>query len=164
MDNAQKAIMIGVGLFLTILVISIVLLVTNLGIGTTKNAGDRISTISTGLQNQLITQYDRKLITGNDVSYAINQYQTQLKNNLYLITVAIPKDHCLTGSTAGVITANVATNTEYYKTGSLGATGTNPQTLALMVDKVNVNALYKAFLIKDAATMNVLGLCFVEQT
>ena len=38
MDNAQKAIMIGVGLFITIIIISAVLLITNLGTGLINNA------------------------------------------------------------------------------------------------------------------------------
>jgi len=82
MDNAQKAIMIGVGIFLTILVISVVLIITNLGIGTTKNAGERINVISSALQKQLITQYDKTIVTAQDVTDALDLYNEQLNNNV----------------------------------------------------------------------------------
>ena len=53
MDNAQKAIMIGVGLFITIIIISAVLLITNLGTDLINNARNQMSNISKSLQNQV---------------------------------------------------------------------------------------------------------------
>ena len=51
MDNATKAIMIGVGLFITVIIISAVLVVVNLGRGAMNNAtnsmGDMLGTLTT---------------------------------------------------------------------------------------------------------------------
>ena len=48
MDNATKAIMIGVGLFITVIIISAVLVVVNLGTGAmnsaTNSMGDMLGT------------------------------------------------------------------------------------------------------------------------
>lgn len=41
MDNAQKAIMIGVGIFITLLIIAAVMAIVNLGIGFMNTGTDR---------------------------------------------------------------------------------------------------------------------------
>ena len=63
MDNAQKAIMIGVGLFITIIIISAVLLITNLGTGLINNAQGQLSSISKALQNQITSSFDGRTLT-----------------------------------------------------------------------------------------------------
>jgi len=163
MDNAQKAIMIGVGLFLTILVISVVLLITNLGIGTTKNAGERVVSISAGLQSQLITQYDRKTITGQDVAFAITQYNVQLNRNLYVNNATVVGS--ITNATAGTpvaVTAGTPAVTTHYSA-VMNGTLPNAGTVGALLDRVNVSGTYTAFLVKDPANMNVVGLYFLAQ-
>lgn len=78
MDNAQKALIIGISLFLTILLISVVLLINNSGLSTIKKSGDQVSQISASLEKQLITQYDQRILTGQDVANAIDNYNTKL--------------------------------------------------------------------------------------
>jgi len=46
MDNAQKAIMIGVGLFVTILIIAAVMLIVNPAINLIDNAAGKIGNLS----------------------------------------------------------------------------------------------------------------------
>ena len=46
MDNAQKAIMIGVGLFITIIIISSVLLISNMGTNLITSAQSQLSGIT----------------------------------------------------------------------------------------------------------------------
>lgn len=75
MDNAQKAIIIGVGLFITIIIISVVLLITNLGTGTIGDATDNVTNMSKALQNNLRRLYDNKQITGADVKNLYIQYK-----------------------------------------------------------------------------------------
>jgi len=75
MDNAQKAIMIGVGLFITIIIISAVLLITNLGTGLINNAQSQLSNISAAVQSQITSSYDGKTMTGSDVISAVQLYQ-----------------------------------------------------------------------------------------
>ena len=74
MDNAQKAIMIGVGLFITIIIISAVLLIVNLGTGLVDDATAELGTMSTSLQNQILQSYDNKILSGVQVRSAIQQY------------------------------------------------------------------------------------------
>ena len=74
MDNAQKAIMIGVGLFITIIIISAVLLIVNLGTGLVDDATAELGSMSTSLQNQILQNYDNKVLTGVQVRSAIQQY------------------------------------------------------------------------------------------
>ena len=75
MDNAQKAIMIGVGLFITIIIISAVLLITNIGTDLINNARNQMSSISKSLQNQVTAAFDGKTVTGSDVIAACQQYE-----------------------------------------------------------------------------------------
>lgn len=74
MDNAQKAIMIGVGLFITIIIISAVLLIVNLGTGLVDDATSELGSMSTTLQNSILQTYDGKIVSGTQVKAAINQY------------------------------------------------------------------------------------------
>lgn len=76
MDNAQKAIMIGVGLFITIIIISAVLLIVNLGTGLVDDATSNLSSISSTLQNSILQNYDNKIVSGTQVRSALQQYMT----------------------------------------------------------------------------------------
>ena len=74
MDNAQKAIMIGVGLFITIIIISAVLLIVNLGTGLVDDATAELGTMATTLQSQILQTYDGKIVSGTQVKAATNRY------------------------------------------------------------------------------------------
>lgn len=76
MDNAQKAIMIGVGLFITIIIIAAVMLITGMGQDMINNSTNQISNISTSLQAQLTSQYDETTLTGSQVIAAIKANNT----------------------------------------------------------------------------------------
>ena len=70
MDNAQKAIMIGVGLFITIIVIAAVMLITGIGQDLLNSGTQQLGGISESLRTQIIDQYDGKKITGAQVKTA----------------------------------------------------------------------------------------------
>lgn len=74
MDNAQKAIMIGVGLFITIIIISSVLLITNMGTDIIGQAGDEVTNMTDSLKNQLISQYQGKMLTEKQLLDLVKQY------------------------------------------------------------------------------------------
>lgn len=76
MDNAQKAIMIGVGLFVTILIIAAVMLIVNPAISLINNATDKVTNLSEALQNQLTQEYDEVTVTGSKVISTIQLYCT----------------------------------------------------------------------------------------
>lgn len=60
MDNAQKAIMIGVGLFITIIVIAAVMLITGIGQDLLNSGTTQLSGISDTMKQSLYDQYDGK--------------------------------------------------------------------------------------------------------
>lgn len=74
MDNAQKAIMIGVGLFITIIIIAAVMLITGIAQGLINEGTNKLSTVSTTLQSQLTSQYDNVQVTGAQVLAAVQKY------------------------------------------------------------------------------------------
>ena len=68
MDNAQKAIMIGVGLFITIIIIAAVMLITGMGQDMLSSGTKQITEISDNLSKQLYNDYDGKEgILGSEV-------------------------------------------------------------------------------------------------
>ena len=77
MDNAQKAIMIGVGLFITIIIIAAVMLITGAGQDLMNEGMNQLSGISANLQAQLTQDYDGKSMRGSDVIAAVkSKYKT----------------------------------------------------------------------------------------
>lgn len=73
MDNAQKAIMIGVGLFITIIIIAAVMLITGMGQNLLNKGQAQVSGISESLMNDLVAQYDGKTMSGAQVRTAAVQ-------------------------------------------------------------------------------------------
>lgn len=77
MDNAQKAIMIGVGLFITIIIIAAVMLITGAGQDLMNQGTQQIGTISENLQASLTSQYDGTSLSGSQVISAVKaNYKT----------------------------------------------------------------------------------------
>ena len=73
MENAQKAIMIGVGLFITIIIIAAVMLITGMGQNLLNQGQSQVEGISEGLMNELTAQYDGKKMSGSQVRTAAVQ-------------------------------------------------------------------------------------------
>lgn len=73
MDNAQKAIMIGVGLFITIIIIAAVMLITGMGQNLLNKGQAQVSGISESLMNDLTQQYNGKTLSGSQVRSAAVQ-------------------------------------------------------------------------------------------
>ena len=176
MDNAQKAIMIGVGLFITIIIISAVLLIVNLGTGLVDDATTNLSSISSTLQNQILQNYDAKLISGTQVRSAINQYMTSADVALVLAkgnTAAdlkavawsgaecfIADDIELAEGRASVATTNIPTTAgalDSYKISTLSKI-TNPSNN----EYVNASSRYYSYIIYNQNDAMV-GIIFVPQ-
>lgn len=98
MDNAQKAIMIGVGLFITIIIIAAVMLITGMGQNLLNKGQDQVSGISESLMNDLVAQYDGKKMSGAQVRTAAVQL---VNRDDATITVTIG-DQSYTKATADV--------------------------------------------------------------
>ena len=84
MDNAQKAIMIGVGLFITIIVISAVVLIATTGKDMIDSNSNDAANVSNSLTAQKFNKYDGTVITGDKVIEAVRLY---CKNDKFIISV-----------------------------------------------------------------------------
>ena len=73
MENAQKAIMIGVGLFITIIIIAAVMLITGLGQNLLNKGTQQVEGISESLVNELTAQYNDKTLDASAARMAAVQ-------------------------------------------------------------------------------------------
>ena len=174
MDNAQKAIMIGVGLFITIIIISAVLLITNLGTGLINNAQGQLSNISTALQQQVTSSYDGKTMTGNDVIAAVQQYQNS--NDISVRIVVSNAKQFQTGKYAVSLTETDATKYTTVRAGGVPCTFTTG-TSYVELDNTTRNTLadiqaiggvagtqtYYSYVMKDTDSDTVMGILFVRK-
>ena len=121
MDNAQKAIMIGVGLFITIIIIAAVMLITGMGQNLLNKGQDQVSGISESLMNDLVAQYDDKTMSGSQVRTAAVQL---INRNDSTISVYIGGDQETNkvASTSDVNTKTKGKDTQKY-TGSVTNSG-----------------------------------------
>lgn len=74
MDNAQKAIMIGVGLFITIILITAVMAITGIGTSLLDSGQSQLAGLSSTLTSQLTASFDEKTMTGAQVYAYCQQY------------------------------------------------------------------------------------------
>jgi len=174
MDNAQKAIMIGVGLFITIIIISAVLLITNLGTGLISNAQTQLSGISQSLQNQVTQAYDGKTMSGSEVIAACQQYQNS--DNLSVRIVVSESVQYQTGKYAVKL---LSTDIDEYKAATAGGkevtvpTGTSyveltDSTRTSLADMqktggVSGTQTYNSYVMRDSESDTVMGVLFVRK-
>lgn len=111
MDNAQKAIMIGVGLFITIIVIAAVMLITGVGQDLLNSGTQQLNGISDSLRQQVTDQYDEKIMTQSQVRAAC----IDLKNKDTSIVVNVVNGSS-TNTISGPTDTNIPKNgTQKYK-------------------------------------------------
>lgn len=84
MDNATKAIMIGVGLFITVIIISAVLVVVNLGTGAMNSASNSMGAMLDNLKSPL--DWDGK---ENVSSVDVNALLANARNNKFNYPVTV---------------------------------------------------------------------------
>ena len=74
MENAQKAIMIGVGLFITIILITAVMAITGIGTGLLDQGQEQLGGLSSQLTSQLTASFDNKQMSGAQVLSNVQKY------------------------------------------------------------------------------------------
>lgn len=160
MDNAQKAIMIGVGLFVTILIIAAVMLIVNPAINLINNATNRVTNLSEALQNQLTQEYDNVTVTGAKVVSTVQLYCTDQDMILEVLPTVGGKLLDL-GKVRGDGTTSIAKPLAYDSS--------NVQTkVSALSDSSNLDtyvpasARYNAQLIKSTSGDVVLGILFTR--
>lgn len=173
MDNAQKAIMIGVGLFITIIIISAVLLITNLGTGLINNAQGQMSNISSAVQNQITGSYDGKTMTGADVISAVQLYQNSNDISVRIVVGATAAQQYQTGKYAVALqdktfTAPKAGGVKVSYTGTNAyteLTSSTKDSLSKIQETGGVSSTqtYYTYTMVDADSDTVVGILFVRK-
>lgn len=172
MDNAQKAVIIGVGLFITIIIIAAVMLITGMGQDLLSSGNQEVSNISASLQAQLISDFDRTVISGAQVKAAVKRYY----KDETMVIIVNATDSGLADTTKtynyGKILANglsggraqvggfVANGTKSYEEGK------GPTPIGMLSDTSSAvhyvpnTAKYTANIIKIKGTDTVIGIVF----
>lgn len=175
MDNAQKAIMIGVGLFITIIIISAVLLITNLGTGLINNAQGQMSNISTAVQSQITGSYDGKVMTGSDVISAVQLYQNsndisvrivvngdkQYETGKYAVTLVDGTGASFQAAQAGGKKCKPGTDNGAYT--ELTSTTKSSLSNIQEVGGVSATQTYYAYVLRDESSDTAMGILFVRK-
>lgn len=159
MDNAQKAIMIGVGLFITILIISAVMLIVTSAVNMINNASSNLGNLEATLQESLTRQYDGTSLTGTQVISAVSTYYSY--DDMILEVQALDGGTVVDyGAIRGNGTVSVSKGLSYDSSNTRG-------TISMLSDSSNsdtyvpVNARFKSELIKNGDA--VVGILFVRQ-
>lgn len=114
MDNAQKAIMIGVGLFITIIIIAAVMLITGMGQNLLNQGQSQVNGISESLMNDLTQQYNGKKMSGAQVRTAATQLVNRDDAEQFTITIGNK-----TVDTTDKVNDAIGTNATKQYTGSV---------------------------------------------
>lgn len=177
MDNAQKAIMIGVGLFITIIIISAVLLITNLGTDLINNARNQMSNISKSLQNQVTSAFDGKTVTGSEVIAACQQYENSDQLSVKIIVsddksfqtgkyaVNLVNERPTSAQAGGVIVTYKKNSSDTTTTAYVDLNNTTRNTLSQIqaTGGVSGTQTYYSYVMKDQDSDTVMGVLFVRK-
>lgn len=174
MDNAQKAIMIGVGLFITIIIISAVLLIVNLGTGLVDDATSELGTMSTSLQNQILQSYDNKVLSGVQVRSAIQQYLNATDMSVALTNKASATNGTIAATVGAKQIKKVQFKGEFFEVTTADYNSTNNggvhrKSIADFNDitkagsgvYINTSANYRSYVLKVQGTDTIVGVVFV---
>lgn len=163
MDNAQKAIMIGVGLFITIIIIAAVMLITGMGQNLLNKGTDKVSGISSQLDMTELEAYDNTKVTGAQVSSVVKKYWNDANIIVYVgndcttSTGVSSAPKVTNGATKATIAPNsISDNSTNHKNDSLSNYTSSTGTKA-----ISTSARYKAYLIQ--ANDNTVGVYFVKE-
>jgi len=168
MDNAQKAIMIGVGLFITIIVIAAVMAITGIGTNLLNQGQEQLGGLSAQLEQQLTAEYDDVQKSGAQVLASVQKYYTDTTMVVHVYnvvgtfttpTITTPSTCVVTTPTAvtmlaGVVATAPLTVTPLPRT-ALSAV-TSPASSALI--RIVTTGIYRAELIRFNGS--VVGISF----
>ena len=74
MDNAQKAIMIGVSVFIVIMLITAAVVITNIGNETMSNNNKQLEGVSKNVASQLLSDYSTQEMSGTNVIASVKKF------------------------------------------------------------------------------------------
>jgi len=155
------------GVFITILIISIVILITNLGIGMSEKSATKIGKINAGLEKQLMSQYEDATVTGNDVALAVNLYWEDLEWRIFIIKKS---GSSYTATTMSYTYIQIQIEEDNIKriysvpeptSNTIPVTSVGIWNTDHLINLVNKRAMYKSYVILTT-NGSPCGLAFVE--
>lgn len=174
MENAQKAIIIGVGLFITIILIAAIMSITNIGQNLLNQGQSQLTSLSTQLRSQLQGGYDQILMTDQRVMDTIVKYYTEKGVAIYLYPIIRNETRtpvCMTKVDGDFITLNNGIDTsEIIVRNSIISEIPDGDRIKLgdfsdstKTDTyINPYGKYKSVLIKDADSTRVIGVAILR--
>lgn len=154
MENAQRAIMIGVGLFITIIIITAVMIVINYGQNIINRGSDKIQSISAQLDMTELSSYDNTTVTGSQVIAAITKYWSDPNIVVYYNGTCYTNANCniegLNGERVKATGYDESGNKDTHESQSTGSVKKN------IVSGAKINA----HLIYQGSSDTVIGIYF----
>lgn len=170
MDNAQKAIMIGVGLFITIIIIAAVMVITGMGQDLINKATQRLGATTDSLSASEFSQYDGTTMTGSEVISTIKSRYKQTGLMLVVRAKSGTGNHKeyygMVKPSKGDIKVNAGADKavrKYYTDDTVENTSVNISNLSDTSNAdtyVNPRARYNVDLIYLGSTDTVIGIYF----
>ena len=118
MENAQKAIMVGVGLFITIIIISAVMLISSAGQDVIDNSMTELNNLSDSLSRQLYADFAYANLSGSEVIAAVKKYAgSDVTVTVVDSTKSLNKAY--TFSNTGAVATDVVSTGKYLSTVTL---------------------------------------------
>ncbi len=171
MDNAQKAIVVGVALFITIIIVAAVMLITGIGTNLLNKGTDKASNVAAQLDQTELEQYDNTTMSGALVVSAIKKYNTDSNIVVVVKTGTSGTNYKVTSSrkfSESTVNINHQSGTTYYKADK---NGTEPISSPSISDFTNMtgsnyisaSSQWHAYLLKNASD-STIGIVFEKQT
>ena len=92
MENTTKAILIGVGLFITIALISAVLVIMNVGNNMINDSQNELQSISDTLTSEMTDNFDGKIVQGAEVLAFMKKHHSSQEVSVALNNTASSKE------------------------------------------------------------------------
>ena len=160
MENAQKAIMIGVGLFITIIIIAAVMLITGMGQNLLNKGTDKAANIASQLDQTELEPYDNTKVIGSTVISVVKKYWNDPNIIIFV------DNNCTTSTSC-----TVSDKTTYYEGSNISdySSSHNGETVSMYTTAssnsstklISTSARYTAKLIK--VNDNIVGVKFVKE-
>ncbi len=184
MDNAQKAIMFAVGLFITIIIIAAVMAITGLAQNLMESGSNELEGLSSELASQVKSTYDQQKMSASQVKAAVNKYynstevavyinntNVKLANNtkVKLDEIVAVSALSLSGGDATIQNPNTATTGvagNMYITGvsltGMATSNVNRTSMSAITNTISNTYKYYSVLMTDDNTGAIIGIMFIR--
>lgn len=154
MDAAKKALFFGAGLFLTIALITLFVMIYTTASDSSKEAQSDFSGLNAELKDQKFLVYDNTTVSGSQVSNAVRKFKQEGENGNMGVYIETGKN----SSGSGKWYFQNATNEDNLVEGSSTITSINTPS---STDYVNPSGQFKATIVRDSNNV-IRGLKFVQ--